>query len=440
MARSVTSKSNKSVLSLPARATKGGRPTCSQKTLSANVNDIHADCFRVMADKSPIGIVVHHFHQPLYVNESWSRLFGYTTSEVMDKSTFIELAHEVDRERLRQYRDDRLKSLKVPDHYLFRGIHKDGRTLWLEHFVGIIDWQGQQAIMALTVDVDEQERRAVELRRQQLMMERWVQERSKALTQSNRDLHVHQSILDQMSDRISVVDKEYCFHMSNRASLNFKNCLGSKSSASIFGKLWGKKNSGPLQNRCLIKLSMDIQNDLSVLKAATMVDANMFKWSPSLLGILTATLVVPSFPYATLPRQKRLKKSFASLLQCSSKSAIVLRLLTWPIDFKWPTMPISIFISAPRIKSWVATSPMLLDGVTLRPFQNPFSIDVFRARSSRRDVLKSMAKENKERSTFFLNLNATLAARLLVPSSSCAMSPKLRKCPIGWPIRRASIS
>ncbi|MEM9440294.1 MAG: EAL domain-containing protein [Pseudomonadota bacterium] len=215
-------KPNKQILPPPLESVEGWRARAFSKLNVVQADDLQAECFRAIADKSPLGIIVHHFHQPLYANKAWAGLFGFTTEEIMNQDTFIRLTHEADRQRLVRYRDDRLQGLKAPDHYRFRAVHKDGRTLWMEHFVRIIDWQDQQAIMAITVDVDEQERQAVALRRQQELMEHQVLERSRALTESNRELHIHQSILDQLSERISVVDKDYRFRMSNQANLDFR--------------------------------------------------------------------------------------------------------------------------------------------------------------------------------------------------------------------------
>ncbi len=182
---------------------------------------VDVELFREMADKCPLGLLVHRKYEPLYVNAAWATLFGYTVDEMMAGVTFFDLAHDADRDRLKKYRDDRLNGQESPNRYRFRGLHKDGRTIWLEQFVKVIDWQGQKAIMIVTVDVDQYERQSAQLRRQQQILEQEALLRSEELSESARELHVNQSIIDQMSELMSVIGTDYRFRLANQAYLNF---------------------------------------------------------------------------------------------------------------------------------------------------------------------------------------------------------------------------
>ena len=180
-----------------------------------------AGLFREMADKCPLGLLVHQEFKPVYVNAAWAAIFGYSAEEIMAGETFCDLAHEADHDRLRKYGVDRMKGLYAPDRYRFRAHHKDGRTIWLEQFVKVVAWQDQPAIMVVTVDVDSEERQTARLRRQQTILEQTALEQSEALTESSRELHVHQSIVDQVSELMSVVDTDYRYRLVNRAYLDF---------------------------------------------------------------------------------------------------------------------------------------------------------------------------------------------------------------------------
>ena len=174
-----------------------------------------------MADRCPLGLLVHQKFKPLYVNAAWADIFGYAVDEIMTGSTFCDLAHEADRDRLQRYTLDRLKGLAPPDRYRFRALHKDGRTIWLEQFVKVVTWRDQKAIMVVTVDVDSQERQTAKLRRQQEILAQEALEQSELLHESSRELHIHQSIVDQVSELMAVVDKDYRYRMVNRAYLDF---------------------------------------------------------------------------------------------------------------------------------------------------------------------------------------------------------------------------
>ena len=185
---------------------------------------IDASVFREMVDNSAQGIMVHYMHRPLYLNRAWAELHGLTVAEAMTQSTLLDLIHEVDRKRLSTYAANRAAGRGAPERYRYRALHTDGRTIWLEQFVKLIDWKNQKAVMSVVIDVDDQERRSVELRRQQEMMERQVQQRTEALTQSNRQLHVYQSIINQVSERISVIDTGYHWRLVNRAKTDHHRC------------------------------------------------------------------------------------------------------------------------------------------------------------------------------------------------------------------------
>jgi PAS domain S-box-containing protein len=182
---------------------------------------VDVSLFREMADRCPLGLLVHRRHKPLYVNAAWADLFGYRVEEIMAGATFCDLAHEADRDRLLKYGIDRMEGLSPPDRYRFRGLHKDGRTIWLEQFVKVVTWRDEKAIMVVTVDVDSEERQTAQLRRQQKIMEQEALERSEALHESSRELHIHQSIVDQVSELMSVVDTDYRYRLVNRAYLDF---------------------------------------------------------------------------------------------------------------------------------------------------------------------------------------------------------------------------
>ena len=183
---------------------------------------IDAGVFKGMVDHALQGIMVHVEHKPLYINHAWAALHGLTVAEVMAKPTLIDLIHDVDCRRLLHYASDRFAGLEPPQRYRYRAVHKDGHIFWLEQFVTVIDWIDGKAIMSTVIDVDDEERRAAELRRQREMMEQQVRQRTEALTRSNEQLHVYQSIIDQVGERISVIGKDYRFRMTNQANAAFR--------------------------------------------------------------------------------------------------------------------------------------------------------------------------------------------------------------------------
>ena len=56
--------------------------------------------FRGLIESSIQGILVHRQLQPLFVNEAYARLFGYTVAEILSLETITHLLAADDRERI----------------------------------------------------------------------------------------------------------------------------------------------------------------------------------------------------------------------------------------------------------------------------------------------------------------------------------------------------
>ncbi|MGI9499824.1 MAG: EAL domain-containing protein [Geminicoccaceae bacterium] len=206
-----------------------------------------------MADNALQGIIIHRSHKPLYVNRAWARLHGLTIEDVIAMPTLLNLAHQSEVERLKGYAADRLNGGDTPVRYRYRALHKSGRPIWLEQFVRVFDWRGEQLIQNTVIDVDDQERRADELRRQRMSMKQEAEQRSEALIRSNHQLHIHQSIIDQMSERISVIGTDYRFRMTNQANLQFRQrtreeLMGAHVREAV-GDAWFKQNAKAMLDR-----------------------------------------------------------------------------------------------------------------------------------------------------------------------------------------------
>ncbi len=178
--------------------------------------------FKEMIDEALQGIMIHRTHKPLYINHAWAALHGLTVAEVMTLPSLIDLIAEADRPRLQGYASARLKGRKPPQRYRYRALHASGRVFWVEQFVRVIEWRDKRFIVSTIIDVDDQEREASALLHRQQRMEEEVRQGTEALIRSNRELHVYKSIIDQMSERISVIGKDYRFRMTNQANVDFR--------------------------------------------------------------------------------------------------------------------------------------------------------------------------------------------------------------------------
>jgi PAS domain S-box-containing protein len=120
--------------------------------------------FRVLVEESIQGILIHRDMQPLFVNESWARIHGYSSDEVQQLPSILPFLHPDEHDRMLGYMQIRLAGDDVPSSYEYRGVHRDGTTIWLENHVRRIEWNGEPAVLATIVDVTDRKRTQFALR------------------------------------------------------------------------------------------------------------------------------------------------------------------------------------------------------------------------------------------------------------------------------------
>ena len=101
--------------------------------------------FRHLVEGSIQGILIHRGHKPLFVNQTWAALHGYTLEEILSMESNLSLIAPHDRERLMGYTGARLRGEDTPTHYAYQGIRKDGSMIWLDNMVRVITWQGDDS-------------------------------------------------------------------------------------------------------------------------------------------------------------------------------------------------------------------------------------------------------------------------------------------------------
>ncbi|MHA1863803.1 MAG: PAS domain S-box protein [Candidatus Thorarchaeota archaeon] len=115
--------------------------------------------YRALAEKSVLGIVIAQ-DDPVrlpYVNDTMAEIIGYSKEEMTQWrgiETF-KLIHPEDRAIFFGTFRDRLENRTVPGSYEFRGVRKDGETVWLEVHGTTIEYQSKPAVLATFVDITE---------------------------------------------------------------------------------------------------------------------------------------------------------------------------------------------------------------------------------------------------------------------------------------------
>ncbi len=63
--------------------------------------------FRNLVEGSIQGILIHRDHKPLFVNQAYSSIYGYTPEEILGMDSIVSLFSQQDKTRLVEYKDDR---------------------------------------------------------------------------------------------------------------------------------------------------------------------------------------------------------------------------------------------------------------------------------------------------------------------------------------------
>lgn len=110
--------------------------------------------FRHLVEGSIEGICVIRHAKLLFANQAFAAMHGYDTPEaILDLDSKWSLIAPQERERLRVYQNARMRGEESPTRYTYQGMRQDGSLIWLELLASVIDWEGEPATLATTIDI-----------------------------------------------------------------------------------------------------------------------------------------------------------------------------------------------------------------------------------------------------------------------------------------------
>lgn len=119
--------------------------------------------FRTMAQITPVSVSIIQDGRVVYANEAASRMLGYTPEELLARAPW-DFVHASVRDALRQQLVDRLAGRPVPARYELRMVTHDGRELWVDNSVAMLEYRGQRAVLVAGVDLTARKRADEEAR------------------------------------------------------------------------------------------------------------------------------------------------------------------------------------------------------------------------------------------------------------------------------------
>ncbi|AXS42008.1 PAS domain S-box protein [Breoghania sp. L-A4] len=113
--------------------------------------------FRDLIEGSIQGVLIHRDFRPLYVNQAWCDMFGYTgPAEILALESIHSMIATEDRQRLQTLYDQEIARERPLPIFEFKGIRRDGSEVWLQNANRRIEWEGAPAVQAVAIDISEQ--------------------------------------------------------------------------------------------------------------------------------------------------------------------------------------------------------------------------------------------------------------------------------------------
>ncbi|HER19905.1 MAG TPA: PAS domain S-box protein, partial [Chromatiales bacterium] len=115
--------------------------------------------FRGLAEGSIQGIAVHRNSQPLFLNDAWQLMHGFTNLNAAVRVNYLgELVAPEFREQVRNNHRRLERGELDSQRYEYEALRNDGTRFWLECMERAVPWRGMTAIQSTVIDITERKR------------------------------------------------------------------------------------------------------------------------------------------------------------------------------------------------------------------------------------------------------------------------------------------
>lgn len=142
-------------------------------------------CYRILVEGSIQGMYIHREGIIQFANRAMATIFGYDSPTHLIGLNYRRLVAPQERARLEGYRTSRLRGDWAPSRYEYQGMRKDGQLIWIECLASLVPSNGQPAIMATLIDINERKLAEEALREAKNVLERTVAGRTLELKELN---------------------------------------------------------------------------------------------------------------------------------------------------------------------------------------------------------------------------------------------------------------
>jgi len=135
--------------------------------------------FRGLVEQSLAGVYIIQGRYFRYVNPWFAKIFGYDNAdEIIDRIPVANLVAPEDQQKVADNVRRRESGEVEALHYGFTGLRKDGSTVPVEVFGSAVEYEGQPAVIGISIDISERQRAEAELHRYRSHLEELVAART----------------------------------------------------------------------------------------------------------------------------------------------------------------------------------------------------------------------------------------------------------------------
>jgi PAS domain S-box-containing protein len=120
--------------------------------------------FKVLAEKSLVGVYVVRNGTFTYVNPRFAHIFGYRVDEMVEVMGFDDITLADDLAVVREMMLEMTSGVQGSPHFEFRGVRKDGETITVEVYGSQTAIQGAQGIIGTLLDISDRKKMEVSLK------------------------------------------------------------------------------------------------------------------------------------------------------------------------------------------------------------------------------------------------------------------------------------
>ncbi|NIM77879.1 MAG: tetratricopeptide repeat protein [Candidatus Aminicenantes bacterium] len=147
---------------LKGRVTRALEKEIEERKLTEEKLRESEEKFRVLAERSVVGIWIIRDNVIKYANPRHLKIFGYTFEEMIGKNP-LELVVEEDRPLVSQHLNKRMTGTDNSLSYEFKGCTKAGEIIHLESYGSLTHFQGQPAVLETVIDITDRKKVEMEL-------------------------------------------------------------------------------------------------------------------------------------------------------------------------------------------------------------------------------------------------------------------------------------